>query len=221
MKKSRHFAQTRFTFVALVTAFMQMTLHAQEASWDATKDFTLTSNSGVNGVWSYGYADSENKAKALLNVTSKTFFGKEFHGWSLAQNPSICRNESAETQHGVEPGKLMMHPGMDGPSEQSLLTFTAPTNGKYSVKLRLAYNEVGDGVSVSATKNLLSGAAPANDHIYFTETLGASLPDYEWKESVDLKAGETLSVSVGNGALDSNGSDSTVVELVISRSATP
>lgn len=207
--------------IAIAAAGFVNAAHAQQASWDATSDFSLASNSGVNGVWSYGYVDSDNKAKGLLNVTSKTYFGNEFHGWSMVQAPSICRNESTEIQHGVEPGKLMMHPGLVGPSERALLTFTAPTEGKYLVEFRATYTGGGDGVLVSATKNFLSGVTPANDHVYFTETLENSLPDYEWQEPIDLKAGDTLSIAIGNGNFDNNGADSTVVEMVISRSAMP
>lgn len=190
---------------------------AGEEKWDATRDFTLLENTGVNGVWSYGYRDTEGKSQGLMKVTSTDYFGTAFHAWSMDNAPCIARNESETAQHGVEPGRLAMHPGFDGPNEQAILVFTAPAAGAYNVALKFTYTGGGDGVVVSAIRNPEGCDGGGKETVFFSEDLKPSLPDYEWTEPIDLKPGETLAFAVGNGNADSNGGDSTVVELVISR----
>lgn len=186
-------------------------------TWNATEDFTLSAKTGVNGVWSYGYRDTDGKSQGLMKVTSTGYFGEAFHAWSMDQAPCIARNESETIQHGVEPGRLAMHPGFDGLDEQALLVFTAPAAGTYNVALKFLYTGGGDGVVVSAIRNPEGGDGVGKETVFFSEELKPSLPDYEWTEPVELKAGEALAFAVGNGNANSNGGDSAVVELVISR----
>jgi hypothetical protein len=152
-----------------------------------------------------------------MKVSSTDYFGVGFHAWSMDNTPCIARNQSETVQYGLSQDGLQMHPGFDGPNEQALLVFTAPAPGTYNVTLKFLYTGGGDGVDVSAIRNPAGGDGGGNETVFFTEELNPSLPDYDWTDTVELKAGETLVFAVGNGNANSNGGDGTVVELVISR----
>jgi hypothetical protein len=162
---------------AFVTGILPQTV------FDALNDFSLTNN--PNGSWSYGYAQTPTSAFHLFTLRdTKTSAGLQL--WADCYPFTSCFLDL-----GLVSGYpvLYMHPGKSGTN--SVLRFTAPTGGTYSLT---GYFEGLDAhgtttnVAVTVNKiqifgaNILSSYAPA---------------PFSWSGS--LKSGDIVDFTVGYG----------------------
>jgi len=100
-----------------------------ELNFNAKEAFNNEQN--PNGVWSYGWMDNEfNAFQAYTN--SKVILDSVPVWFGNSDPPSIWKNTSKNNVYwGVEPNQLSLHPGPS--QEPSVLRFTAPTYGQYSL----------------------------------------------------------------------------------------
>lgn len=161
---------------------------AAAISADLATDFSNTSN--PNGAWTFGYTPSspEGDAGALIPFPmSKDSGGSRL--WFDPANvsldaPSVFKNGSTATINGIAPGEAGLHPG--SVQEYAIARWTAPTAGKYAVKVQFKAGDTGD------TNGLLlhNGVVLVNE----ISTSTNAVHDL----TVTLAAGDKLDVAVGN-----------------------
>jgi len=106
--------------LACAVAAMALPLSAGVVNYDVTADFSTT-NGNPNGVWTYGW-------EATGGTTFNTYTSNGSNYWAGFLtgdgNPSIYKNLSGGTIHGLAPGQLALHPGPSG--QPSIARWTAP-----------------------------------------------------------------------------------------------
>jgi PEP-CTERM motif len=165
----------------------------QAQTYNPTSAFSIT-NSNPNGVWGYGYRGL-NPGDPILpyDVPSNNLTGTgNILTWQsstiiVAGVPSIYKNNTAVTQFGTPSGFLSLHPG---PTTDSVLTFTVPVAGNYSVNTQYFAGDGGVtfgsfeddvyGISMFATNttsnpthSLLPTFYPAGSHLRWIVNQGS------------------------------------------------
>lgn len=127
-------------------------------------DFSVTEN--PNGVWSYGTLDK--------NYSNFAYGGASGSGWEL-YNPGrpaegwIYVNLSGESQYGVGPGQLSLHPRLDGAlgvwgnGYPAVLRWTAPHSGSAHVLGKFYAGDVGPGSNRVSHAGSLAWAGDSGD----------------------------------------------------------
>ncbi len=183
-------------------------------TFSAVSDFPsiTSSTSPINGVWAYGYATTLSPVNFATDLPSVNYFGdgnasgfSEFGGNSL---PTILQNTTGATipveavTIGPWPADLLlMHPGPN--AQYSVLQFTAPVTGTYSVSgefLEIGSNYGGNGVT---TDSVIQGGSTSLFVAYSASTPAS------FNLSPHLTAGETLDFAVGLGPQGQFSYDST------------
>ncbi len=185
--------------------------------WDANTDFSSASATNVNGVWSYGWANSAENTVGLMDTYNANFGGSaDLNSWSYSipgAVPVIVKNNNpANTYYGWAPGKLGLHPYLSPFFDHAVIWWTAPSNGVYQVNA--SATQVGhagsDGVDVSIHRNLTGSMAGS---LWTADLL------FGWEAYYDgvfsLTKGESIALAVGQGPANSHGSDSTKVEFTV------
>lgn len=120
---------------------------SQAASWDAVADFSTTSSTGVNGVWSYGWEKSGSVFTPYSTMTQNG--GSCFSGISCWQSPGpdlaysvplVAKTMGPGTVNFltvVQPDDVLnLHPGATQPDMltdiDSIVLFTAPVTSRYN-----------------------------------------------------------------------------------------
>jgi hypothetical protein len=177
----------RFLRLAAAASVVALGLAAAAPSqaatiWDAVADFSTTSSTGVNGVWSYGW-DGGAGFTAYSTMTQNG--GTCFAGISCWQSPGPDLAYSVPlVAKTIGPGivnfltvvqpsdVLNLHPGATQPDMltdiDSIVRFTAPTAGHYSFSgffEALDTNPSGVTITAAGTPVFISGAAshPSTD----------------------------------------------------------
>ncbi|HEY5330457.1 MAG TPA: PEP-CTERM sorting domain-containing protein [Acidobacteriaceae bacterium] len=196
--------QTALLSFALVAA---LPLVAGATSYNPVSLFSFATNPGTN--WSYGYGAVGTGAITLYGTPiTESGTGYSYTGWSLNGGLPVV-----EVGSGLEPntknapaGDLLMHPG-DSDSQASILVFTAPTTGSYSLSGLFERDDVsslGNGTHVYICENttdcsLYSINLPAS---------GGYLTQQTFSLTENLTAGQTLDFEVarvGSFVFDSTG----------------
>jgi hypothetical protein len=179
------------------TAIDPCAMNLTKTSWDVTSDFSVTKN--PCGVWTYGYKSNATSPNLVVYSAVYTIdFGSGGlgHSWNDPNNlnggdkiPSIFQNPATNTTiNGVEPGQVALHGGANG--EASLVRFTAPRAGTYSVSVSFFSGDIWE-----TTGNIVQGT----ESIYSIVT--SMSPSYS--RDFQLQVGETIDVTV---MAQSNGS---------------
>lgn len=205
--------------VAIAAVSLSFAAPAAATTWNAVDDFSATQSTLAAGVWSYGW-DSGSGFEAYT-TNAECFAGLscwQSPGPNLAyQVPTVAKNITGGliTYAGtvVHPDDVLnLHPGAmagdwNGQPIESVLRFTAPTDGTYAFD---GYFQLLDrwptGVSILAAGSpvFVSGAAT-----WATE----AGPKSAFSGKVALAAGQYIDFRVGpNG---SYGSDSTGLSLTV------
>ena len=185
-------------------------------TFNAVSDFPsiTSSTSPINGVWAYGYATTLSPVNFATDLPAVNYFGdgnasgfSEFGGESL---PTILKNTTGATipveaiTIGPWPADLLlMHPG---PNEYSVLQFTAPVTGTYSVNgefLEIGSNYGNTGNTGVTTDSVIQGGSTSLFVAYSASTPAS------FNLSPHLTAGETLDFAVGLGPTGQFSYDST------------
>jgi hypothetical protein len=187
--------------------------HATPTTYNAVSDFSIV-NGNANGVWTYGFGTPTSFSKFLF--ASPDFGpGYGFAFWaSSPASDSLPAVGAGGTPHGsvnVPTTELWMHPGPDA-GEDSIVLFTAPTSGTYSLSDFFTHRDTGgtsggnaDGQNVGT---YLNGVALDTAHI--GTTYGATHP---FTDTLFLNAGDVLAFDLNkNGTYynDSTGFDATI-----------
>jgi hypothetical protein len=158
------------------------------ATYDAIADFQTLSN--PSGVWSYGYTHEggDNYVMTLFDTVSDSIWTKA--GYVSLNTPQIWKNTGTYALHNVLPGQLSLHPGPQPYGDDTILRFTAPSDGAYSVTGQFF---AGDGGSVSGS--IVLDSQLTHPLQYFADTTDQSVFA---PLSLGMKAGDTLDFVVGN-----------------------
>lgn len=113
---------------------------ANAADYDATADFQTLSNPGT--VWSYGYSSSAGAGYAMTQFDVGGGSVWSMSNYSTLGTPAIFLNTGAPA-NGVGTGQLSLHPGPVANGDVTILRFTAPTAGSYSVTGQFFAGDIG------------------------------------------------------------------------------
>jgi hypothetical protein len=175
--------------ILLFSSFVLNSSYAA-TTWDATNDFTASTTSNPNGVWSYGYDPASTAGyqfKAFNKFSNANWTDSQYQS---SGTPAFGKNLSGATVSGVQPGQITLHPGPVPNGDAAILRFTAPISSLYNVSAKFFS---GDSSETDAwivtngnfTSPLISlGVTSANPSHTIT--------------SLQLAAGETLDFVVGN-----------------------
>ncbi len=187
--------------------------------FNAAADFSATNN--PNGVWSYGQSATLGAPVQLYTQNGPDNVDPPpadlLDTWNAGAGgmfavPAVYHNGTngvvAFSNITYLPGELGFHPGPMG--EFSVVRFTAPTSGSYS--LVSSYRPI-DLATTTDVHVLLNGVS------LFSGNVNPNAPT-SFNDVLSLTAGDTLDFAVGNG----NGSyfnDSTGISVVLTSSAVP
>lgn len=173
--------------------------------YDAVRDFSVSSNAGVNGVWSYGQGTGS--SFSLLPFSSEKTFGIDgllsWSGTNPAFNlfyPIIAANATGSSipvgEIPVFPTDLLfLHPANTGVNEEATVRWTAPTSGIFELTgLFQGLQKQGSAVPTTDVKVLLNGSENlfAGNINSFAQPIAFSL-------TKRLQAGDILDFAVGDG----------------------
>lgn len=200
-----------WTLGAAALAASLLAASAQASTWDATQDFSTSSTSNPNGVWSYGrdpadMAGYQFKAFDTLGYSDTLLYWSD-SSYLTGDTPHFGKNMGAVPRFGVLPGQLTLHPGITTTTDDAaILRFTAPASGLYAITAQLFDGGNGE-TDVWFVRN--------GDFSNPLATLGVSSANPGYSASgVQLAAGDTLDLVVGNHG--SYFGDSTPFSLQIS-----
>lgn len=185
---------------ALVSALFAAVSFSQSAAattWDADADFTPTSITNPNGVWSYGYDPA-----AVAGYQMKLFDNYVNSSWgdqaySISNTPLFWRDEN---------GQISLHPGQAANDDAAILRFTAPVTTNYIIASQFFSGNTGE-TDARVIKNGNLGSPLAS--------LGSTNTNPMYSTpSLYLAAGDTLDFVVGNRG--DYGSDATPLSVSIS-----
>jgi hypothetical protein len=174
--------------------------------WDATADYSTATNTGVNGVWSYGQSASLNGALTLLPANGivagttgllnawQTNVGDVVPGFGKSGASGFTGFSTVK----ILADTLWMHP-IAAVDSYVVLAFTAPSAGQYQVDASF-WSE--DSRLSGGTTDVHIGNA-ANSLLNSVVSLGYMAPPASYPTFsglVNLAANETLYFSVGAGA---------------------
>lgn len=183
------------------------------ADYDAVTDFSIVSN--PNGVWSYGWTATLGSTLNLYTVTDNTTF-PGLSAWletgmAMYAPPFVGHNDTTDTlcylSFCVPPVYLHLHPGPN--NELSVVRWTAPTSGSFSVKGTVAG---------------LDRLGPTSTNFYLLRNSNRllSIPVSGYKSprsfgrTVTMSAGDTLDFAVDFGGNGYN-ADSTGIRFAVTQ----
>lgn len=190
------------TFAASCVFSLAAPAYSSSAStWNATADFSATSSTLVNGVWSYGSSPTlagaftafnqiqlnqgaNNTEIQLWNSTSSfAYVGK-----AGAIGYDCCRSVLAA------PGALSLHAGGNG--EYAVMRFTAPSAGNYELSASFWGQDYVRPLNQNVDVHLRT-----NGTNLFSASIVGFGPDSAqgWNGSVTLAANQSLDFMVGRG----------------------
>ncbi len=169
-------------------------LPAHATTWDAAADFSATTTTNPNSVWSYGYnpaalAGYQFEAFDSFAATATTATWNDSNYISLG-TPAFWKNLSGSTVVTTLPGQVALHPGPDSSADEAILRFTAPQAGVYSISAQFF---AGDSGETDAWIVLNGDFASPLSSLGVTSTN----PSYT-APSLLLAAGDTLDFVVGS-----------------------
>lgn len=212
MKLTKHFSG----FALAISVLVPVAAHASTVSYDAVSEFSIT-NGNANGVWSYG---SGNPTSVTLYTFTGTDFGPGygFDFWAGTASPSslpaVGANGTPSGTVNVPTDELWLHPG-PGNGEDSMVLFTAPTSGKYSIDALFVHRDTSNGVGDGQIVGVYVNGVLISDMLLATQ-YGAS---YHFDQAIFLNAGDVVAFDVNkNGAY---GNDSTGLKVLISETPEP
>ena len=211
------------TAATLSIGMLAGTAHA----YDPVLDFSIASNSGVNGVWSYGQTSVLGGGFTLLaNAVPADALNPSLESWQGSTPgfsggyPVILHNPSGVPQsYGPtatsQPDELLFHPGPT--SEYSVLRFVVPASGSYQLLGTFTGRDSGPATTnVSILLNSGVGSPLFTGDINING--GGNAASFNLTQS--FSAGDTLDFSIGDG----NGTyfnDSTGLKLSVASSSAP
>jgi hypothetical protein len=191
--------------------------------WDAASEYSSTQN--PSGAWTYGWSATRGGAVTPFSVYG-TFCGS-VRGWLLPNSPyshpTIAKNSATSTtccgSVRMPPDRLVLHPGPQG--QLAVLRWTAPVASTYRVSVGFG------GLDFSFPTNSDVEVRHNGSVLYFSELLGfhgpssCSSTDFSkplgFVGFVTMQAGDTLDALVGYGQNMRFNGDSTLAEVVITR----
>ncbi len=196
---------------ALAAGCTLLPSHASATTYNPFTDFSLTSN--PNGVWTYGYGSVGSGPITLFTQNNSV------NTWQYQGHEPVIGDFNGVVGNGVviPSGDLDMHPG-DAGNLASILVFTAPASGTYSLSGLFervdADNNAGTGVQVTVCQDTTNCSL-------FSQFISPSmyLNNAAFNLSKSLNAGETLDFEVAR--VNNYVYDSTGLKLTISNAATP
>ena len=202
----------------VVTAAALLTPAATSAQWNAASDFSILQN--PNGAWSYGY-------RTTLASTSLTPYPLSGVGqvsqayWSTTTfaAPGVFKNVSnaSAVYYGtvqMAAGQLASHPGPSG--EFSILRFTAPSAGNYSLATTFSGVDFGGVGTSSDVQVLVDGVS------YFGGLINGYGATQTFASVLALNVGSVVDFAVGFGSNGNWFDDSTGIDARIDAvTATP
>lgn len=196
----------------MVLSLTPLLASAQAPTYDAVRDWSIQSN--PNGVWSYGYLTAWGAPFTLYTVEDQNNCWPGTSRWTITEctAPTVSHNDTSKTICGetwcFPPSDLGVHPGPNG--ELSIVRWTAPSSGKYSMRVRFQgidwYFPTTTYVYVKLNTNTFLLKAPITS---YEQPLTFNPP------AIELRAGATLDFVVDWGKDKSYIGDSTGVEVKI------
>ena len=118
-------------------------------TFNASQQFAPGLNSTMP--WSYGYSEAGGSAYNLIPFDDNTKtpaspssgYTLTKRGYVTSGTPAIWKNLSPNKQAGVAAGQLALHPGPRPNGDYTILRFTAPQQGTYTVKGRFFAGDSG------------------------------------------------------------------------------
>ena len=206
--------------VILATACAVWSPAASSAVYDAAADFTKSTTTNPNGVWSYGFDDPAVSGYGLTVFTTLGVGDWNTASWAwTGENkyiPLFQKNlGDAAGIGGIAIGQVGLHPGWLGTSgtdHAAILRFTAPTSGLFNVRSQFFNGDFGETEAWIVRNGDLGTAL----------SLGITSLNPAWDvDALLLTAGDTLDFVVGQFFLNpSNGEyhygDTTPLNVTIS-----
>jgi hypothetical protein len=205
---------------AAACGFMSVSAQASVV-YDGVTDFSSTNS---NGTWSYGYGVTGVPGTSFTNYTQESSNGiypgaDVWYATANGYNLPIVGHSAAGTSccgTVVVPNNVLwMHPGATPPSVDSIVKWTAPSSGTYSVSgffEQLDTTGNGDGVTVLVNNN---------GTIKYSQTVGPNPPypnepPHAFSYTTTLLAGQTILFGVNDGGRGNFFYDSTGFDVTIS-----
>jgi hypothetical protein len=166
----------------------------QAAAWDAEADFTPTTISNPNGVWTSGYDPAAIAGYQLKSFNSLQHLGIspiwQDSAYVTLNVPAFYKNTGSTTLNGLLPDQVALHPGPVVNEDAAILRFTAPSTGIYAVKAKFFAGDSGE-TDAWVVKN--------GDFLTPLSSLGITSTNPTFASSgLQLSLGDTLDFVVGN-----------------------
>ncbi len=208
--------------LALALAALLLPAVAGAGQWNAADEF---SDQNPNGPWSYGYGTVGGDFTIYPNFNEDNVQWWRVDGWR-----SIYRNHTGGPVNmsgglAPEPGALVMHPG-DQADHLTKIRFTAPETAAYTfditwtnidVQAKKTWNWV--YTNAASTEGTVYDFTPEGFKEIHTEGLTGHPDSKPFNATIEMLAGEIVSVEVGNGG-DRYFDDSVQVSIEVSSTPT-
>lgn len=194
--------------------------------YDAAADFSIASN--PNSTWSYGYSDTLGGTFTLYTTSAATFLtNSNFDAWfatgaqtTVDMHPFVAKNRAATIEQGaglrLPPGGLGLHSGPDSTNEYSIVRWTAPSTGSYSISAAFTDRDFTDlmfGRGATTDVHVLLNSVAQYSAIINKDGWGDGPAGY--LDVLSLTMGDTLDFGVGRGTNDTIQFDSTGLVAMI------
>ena len=211
---SRLSSSKKLSTAAVATLFclLAVALPGVASAYDVGADFSTASN--PNGVWSYGWSTTLGAAFNLDTSNTTSAYGQSgLGGWFSSQtaegNPDALHNSTASPitigSTTYQPGQLTLNPNDKNASEYSVVRWTAPSSGSFSIAATFSgASSIGDSVDVHILRNGVS----IFDSIVFPNPTSYSAAQ-------NLTAGDTIDFAVGFGSNGNDHEDTTTLAATI------
>ncbi len=213
-----------FSILMLLGLFCWVPAHAANATiYDANADFSITNN--PNGVWTYGWASTLASLPAGLNIfpnTNLNYSTPNSVAWvdnnNLVLNtPDVYKNFGGDYNDGnvaIPAGALIQHGGGNSGFDLSVVEFTAPSAGQYSLSASFIGRQY--GISEGLVYILDNGTTIFNNGGSFITTVGDTAT---YSAILNLNADEKIDFAVVNAL--GLGPDSTELQAVFNTAPVP
>jgi len=186
-------------------------------SYDAASDFSPTNN--PNGVWSYGNSATLGGAFNPFTMTSN-YQGIDFwnFGGGAFAPPLVGHNSTSSpitfSSVTVQAGELFFHPWSGSNDQFSIVQFTVPTAGLYSISTSFVGIDF-VGPTTTDVHVLVDGSS------IFDGAVNSYGGGPSFSTSLTLFAGDTIDFAVGRGVDGTYNFDSTGLSADISSATVP
>lgn len=191
-----HHKKVTELLILLATACTVWSTTASSAVFDAAADFTTSTTTNPNGVWSYGFDDPVAGGYGLTLFTKLIvpYWSTSAWAWTGSNEyvPVFQKNLGpAPSIGGIVVGQVGLHPGPGGTAgtdDAAILRFTAPTTGLFNVRSQFLNGDFGETEAWIVRNGDLGTAIP----------LGITSLNPAWNvDALPLTAGDTLDFVVG------------------------